>query len=348
MARVLLLSATAPNDRNGEHLRPLRGLEASAVADKFGVHSLTDDPAAADAIIFAESYGGGWHFERVRAHPYTRQYREKCFIFSSNPYVIPFLPGVYSAIGRRWASGRTVPGFYSGQPPNEFTTYTPPEEDLPYLYSFMGSIENATVRQKLAGLSHPRSLFQDTSADFALLLHWKMSPRERRDYYRRYAELTKASKFILCPRGLSCSSIRLFETMRMGRVPVILSDDWSAPHGPCWDRFSIRVREEKFAEVPDLLEAQEGQAVAMGKLARAQWEDWFSEEAAFHRLVDWCLELQAHRRLPESVTRWLVYLHYLRPFHFRRLVRRKLQGGRGLAGGAEGVAEPLGEPRLPP
>ena len=350
MARVVLLSATAANDDNGEHLRPWRGLQESAAADRFGLHGLTDDPEVADAIIFAESYGAGWHFERVRAHEFTRLYREKCFIFSSNPLVIPFLPGVYSSLGWRWGSTRTVGGFYVGQPPNEFTTYSPPESDLPYLYSFMGSTGNAAVRPNLARLAHPRSSFQDTSADFARLLRWEMSPRERRDYHRRYAELTKASKFILCPRGLSCSSIRLFETMRMGRVPVILSDDWLPPHGPCWEKFVVRVREKKFWQVPRILEEREEEAVVMGKLARAQWEDWFSEEAAFHRVVEWCLELKLRRLIPEKVARWPVYLHYLRPFHFRRLVKRKLgEAGVGAqAGVPEEAATELGEQRLPP
>ena len=329
MARIVLLSATAAEDENSEHRRPLRGLQESAALDKFGEHALTDDPETSAAIIFAESYGAGWHFERVREHAFTQRYREKCFIFSSNPFVIPFLPGVYSSIGRRWASSRTAAGFYVGQPPNEFTTYSPPEPGLPYLYSFMGSIKNAPVRRNLARLSHPRSLFHDTSADFARLLQWKMSQRERRDYQRRYAELTKASKFILCPRGMSVSSIRLFETMRMGRVPVILSDGWRPPRGPDWKKFSIRVREKKFAQLPRLLEEREAEAEAMGELARATWEDWFSEEAAFHRVVEACLEIRARRIIPESVRRWPVYLQYLRPFHFRRLLGRKLRALRG-------------------
>src|SRR2546423_4170060 len=47
-----------------------------------------------------------------------------------------------------------------------------------------------------------------------------------RDYWRRDGEICKASKFILCSRGVGTSSVRLFDTMRMGRVPVILSDQW--------------------------------------------------------------------------------------------------------------------------
>src|SRR5688572_29067298 len=141
-----------------------------------------------------------------------------------------------------------------------------------------------------------------------------MGERERFDYERRYAEVAKASKFVLCPRGLSVSSIRLFETMRMGRVPVILSDAWIAPPGPRWEMCAIRVREKDFAKVPRLLEQREPEAVKMGELARKEWEEWFSDEVLFHRLVELCLDIRANRKWPESVTRWPVYLQRLRPF----------------------------------
>src|SRR5205823_9816563 len=141
-----------------------------------------------------------------------------------------------------------------------FTTYTRPGQELPYLFSFMGCARNAEVRAKLSTIRHPRSFFQNTAQDFDRILDRKMDRRERLDYDRRYAELTKASKFVLCPRGLSPSSIRLFETMRMGRVPVILADGWVPPIGPRWDDFSIRVHERDFAMVPQLLEEREGKA----------------------------------------------------------------------------------------
>lgn len=328
MAQVVLLSATPANDRTPEHLTPLQDLRDAAASDRFGAHRLTEDAATADVILFAESYGGGWHFERVRRHPFTRRYREKCFIFCSNPFVIPFLPGIYTGIDRRWASRRTISGFYLDVPKSRFTTFTPPSDDLPYLYSFMGSLGTAAVRRKLAGLAHPRGFYQDTAADFSRALHGQMDAREQQDYQRRYAEMTKASKFVLCPRGLSVSSIRLFETMRMGRAPVILSDDWVVPPGAAWETFSIRVAERDWQRIPQILEALEHEAVAMGERARLEWVKWFSREVAFHRIVESCLALRAQRVLPERIARWPVYLQYLRPFHFRKLVRRLAQARR--------------------
>ncbi|HVF71373.1 MAG TPA: exostosin family protein [Chthoniobacterales bacterium] len=319
MARVLLLSATPADDQTDFNLAPLRDAENCATVDRFRIHSLTRDPEAADLILFVEFYGGGWHFARVRAHPLVRKYREKCFLFCANPFVIPVLPGVYTGVEKPWASSRTRPGFYLGRTENKFTTFTEPDHELPYLFSFMGSTRNAPVRGRLATLQHPRSFFQNTTEDFDRILKRKMDPRERLDYDRRYAELTKASKFVLCPRGLSASSIRLFETMRMGRVPVILSDNWVAPIGPAWEKFSIQVSERDFASIPTLLENREADAVEMGLRARAEWEEWFSREVLFHRLVELCLDIKTNRTLPEWLGRWRAYLQFLRPLHVRRI-----------------------------
>jgi len=333
MAEIFLLSASPDDEQTDFNLAPLLEMQECAALDRFGVHSLTSNPAKADLIIFVEFYGGGWYFERVRRHPLLRKHREKCFLCCSNPFVIPFLPGVYTGIERRWASARTRPGFYLGRTKNKFTTYTPAAPDLPYLFSFMGAVRNAPVREKIAALRHPRSFFQNTTEDFDRVLLQTMDRRERLDYERRYAELIKASKFILCPRGLSASSVRLFETMRMGRVPVILSDDWIAPIGPRWEEFAIRIPENDVGRIPRLLEECEPAAVAMGECAHKEWENWFSEEVLFHRLVELCLDIQRNRRLPESLGRWSAYLHYLQPFHFRRMLGAGYRALRGMMTG---------------
>ncbi len=329
MARVVLLSATPADDVTPYNLAPLHALQDSAARDRFGVHHVTEDAENADLILFAEFYGGGFHFEQLRRHPLVRRAREKCFLFCSNAIVLPFLPGVYASLERPWASARTCGGFYLGIAQNEFATFTPPSHDLPFLFSFVGSAANSAVRREVAQLSHQRALMQDTAADFARLLRLELSSEERSAYHRRYADATKSSKFVLCPRGVGASTIRLYETMRMGRVPVIISDRWIAPDGPDWDAFSLRVAERDVGLIPRLLEEREEDAVAMGERAHAAWQDYFSEEAAFHRVVESCLTLRARRRLPEAIARWPVFLQYLRPFHLRKLLRRKYEGLRG-------------------
>jgi len=202
-------------------------------------------------------------------------------------------------------------------------TFSPPTQEVPYLYSFIGSLDTAPVRHHLATLPHFGAFFQDISADYSRALYGTMDADEMRNCRRRYVEITHASKFVLCPRGLGVSSVRLFDTMRMGRVPVILSDDWVEPIGPDWNQFSLRVRERDFAQIPTLLKEHEADAVEMGLLARATWEQWFADEVAFHRVVEWCLAIKRRRRISEKWARLPVYAQFLRPFHFRHLLRTK-------------------------
>lgn len=324
MAEVLLLSV-APESGDPYNRGAFRKLIKSARLDSFRKHSLTDDPSAADLILFAELYGAGAYFQSVRQHPFVTRFREKCFVFCSNDFIIPFLPGIYASIEQRWSSRRTRSGFYLAVSENEFVSFEPPHERLMYLCSFLGAVDTSPVRRKLGTLSYQRSFFQDTSAEYRDVLSGKIDAAGMREYWRRYAEICKASKFILAPRGLGASSVRLFDAMRMGRVPVILSDQWVEPEGPCWDKFSLRVPEADYARIPALLERYESKAVEMGMLARAQWEEWFSEPVCFHRVVEWCLQIKRDRKIPEKIAHFIPFIQYLRPFHFRHLLRTKYQ-----------------------
>ena len=321
MARVFLLSAATAQESTPYNLAALHALRKSAAADRFRVHELTEQPESADLILFADLYGAGMHFQAIRRHPLVRRYREKCFVFCSNAFVIPFLPGVYASIEKRWQSTRTRSGFHVANLQNEFASFTPPTEDLPYLFSFMGSTANARVRCEIAQLRHTRGFFRDTVEEFDRILHDRMTVHERRDYHRQYVELTKATKFVLCPRGLGTATIRLFETMRIGRAPVIISDQWVEPRGPAWEACSIRVKEREVSSIPKLLESREADAIALGQRAHQEWNDWFSDEVAFHRVVEWCLNILEERVAPEWLARWPAYLQLLRPVHLRYLLR---------------------------
>src|ERR1044072_7700007 len=130
MARVFLLSAAPVEQQNDYNMAALRTLRASAEKDQSGGHVLTEDAETADIILFAELLGTGLHFEGVRRHPLVKRHREKCFMFCSNAFVIPFLPGIYASVGKRWASSRTQGGFHVSPLQNEFSSFTPAADDL--------------------------------------------------------------------------------------------------------------------------------------------------------------------------------------------------------------------------
>jgi hypothetical protein len=313
MANVLLVTTEPEVDpRRGAGRRDFDFLTRSAHRDRFGIHRLVENSQQADLILFVGSFEPG--FQDVRRHAFVRRMRERCFLVDAGDNVIPFLPGVYTSIERRWYSNsRTRTGSYlrvfSNPTIEHFSNYH--ECDL--LYSFLGTFQTSPVRARLSRLQHPHGEVRD-SCD-------RHGPVEQTEY----AGLLRRSKFILCPRGLGPSSWRIFESMKAGRVPVIISDQWVPPSGPAWDEFSLRVAEGSIDRIPMLLESLQGDAEHMGRIARAVWEQWFSEETAFHRIVEWCLDMQRQRRMPESIARWPVYIQLLRPRHFRHIVLRGLK-----------------------
>lgn len=324
MARVHLVSIELPSPITGA--APPRGvafrLRESQQVDRFGVHTLTDDPAAADLILFVRPLTEGGIFSRLLGHPLVRQYRRKCYLYDANDRIVPLLPGIYPSVEQRWYDrGRTRSGAYLVAEENPALDEDHGADERRYLYSFVGTYRSAAIRSELGRLEHPRGYCRDTYDEGDRI--WRHgSAEEKQGFRRRYLEVTWASHLVLCPHGFGVSSIRLFETMRAGRAPVILADEWVAPEGPCWDRFSIRVPEKDWAGIPALLGEREADAAVMGRLARQQWEEWYAPPVLFHRMVEDCLSLAQTRRLPEPVASWVAYLQLLRPSHQRHWARQ--------------------------
>jgi hypothetical protein len=241
-------------------------------------------------------------------------------MYSTDWRVVPFLPGVYTALEKSWYLPRRVrPGFYPGCMINPLVKFEPEgERDL--LYSFMGDPQTAEVRRRLAAMEHPRGAVIDTSRENQDVMG-RRSPEEHATFWQRYVDLARRSQFGLCPRGMAPSSIRLFEMMCMGRAPVILSDEWIPPAGPDWQACSVRISEKDVGAVPEILAAREGESRELGLAARREWERWFSPPVFFDRVVQLCVEIQTARRLPERLARLSIFPQLLRPRNFRELVR---------------------------
>ncbi len=319
MSKVLLLSLAEETPEDNSYLRgAYTRLKESANLGR-SRHELVDDPGVADIILFAEMH---LIFAfKVRRHPYYKSYREKCFAFSIADYVLPFVPGVYASIEKKWYSPRRVrTGCYLSIQENPYANFDPAPTGQDLLYSFIGSANTSPTRASLSRLQHPRSIFIDTSSESLPILS-AGTPEQKAAFFKRYADIARRSKFVLCPRGMGTSSIRLFEMMRMGRAPVILADAWIPPEGPRWEQFSIRIPEAEAPNVPRILERRENEAVAMGLKAREEWQRWFSPEAVFNTVVDACLEIKAARRLPEFLACLMIYPQLLRPHFFRAYLR---------------------------
>jgi len=167
-------------------------------------------------------------------------------------------------------------------------------------------------------LQHPDQFLFDTTPYWP---YGELPEEKQQELETQYQRVSLQSKFVLCPRGYGTSSIRLFEVLRMGRVPVILSDAWVSPEGPSWEAFSLRVAEADTYNLPEILMAHEADAIAMGYRAREAWEHWFGQEAIFHRVVEWCINIKAMRAQPETLHRFRIMPQLLRRPYAQMLLK---------------------------
>ncbi len=308
MAKVLILSSAIDGPFDVWKHSSAFLLKHSAGLDIFGQHCLTDDPVEADIILFAEMATHGKFAEMVRSHPYYRRFPAKCFIFDSSDFFRPTVPGIYASLAQdQHRPDYTRTGFYLYLIQNPFITFRPCSGSEKYLASFVGSSHTHPVREKLFEFGRDDIYVKDTSSYSHQTTH-DGQPAERAIFWSEYAESMADAKFSLCPRGRGTGSIRLFESMKMGRACVILSDAWQPNEHITWSEFSIKVAERDAQQIPEILDRHAHRAAEMGACARQAWENWFSERVCFHRMVELCLDI----RKQGGVGRLARHLHTLR------------------------------------
>lgn len=319
MAKVIVLSSTG-----GKSFDPWKQgtaflIRHSAELDTLRQHSLVEDPEEADIILFAEMGMCGAFAELVRHHPYYVRFPGKCFLFDSSDGAFPVLPGIYASLTEQnYRPDHTRTGFYLYLVENAFITYRPPTGNENLLASFVGSRITHPVREKLFAFHREDIVTRDTSRDsYRMMYHGQ--PAEREQFWSEYADSIAAAKFSLCPRGRGAGSIRLFESMRIGRACVVISDAWHPNDGVDWESFSIRVPESDAHRIPEILESYSDRAAGMGMRARSEWENWFSEKVRFHRIVELCLSIRDARRSFGQTQRMYNLRHI--PLHPRRYLR---------------------------
>ncbi len=233
-----------------------------------------------------------WQASALFQNDIFRAFRERAVVYDERDEPWVAAPGVYVSLPRRHfdPSAARAWGYYT----QSDATAVPEERAPDLLFSFVGTPGHVTsgghrVRRDILRLKHGRAHIEDSSG--FVFFNDGGDPAAHQARQRHFAEVLARSRFVLCPRGRGTSSIRLYEVMRAGRVPVILSDEWVAPEGPDWEGLALRVPESRVGDVPSLLESRENEWERMGAAARRAYEEFFSPEVSFHRIVEKCAEV---------------------------------------------------------
>lgn len=283
---------------------------------------LVKDPESADLILFLECRDQGFLADRVRTSKLRCNFKSKVCIVDPSDHYLPDIPGLYASNNRRNTSEYVVTGsyyhtsLYSSLDTYEHLSYVSPKN----LYTFRGSCSNHECRRALLDIVDDRMDRVDTSGRVTATFstgEQSQVQQLQENYFRAIAD----AKFVICPRGVGAGSIRLFETMSFGRVPVIVSDDWIEPRGMDWNSFSFRVKESQILHLPELLRQEEPRADLMGQKAKEAFLENFSERSMAQYIVTSCLHTLSRWRKASRVERVRPYLKLRDPKMLRMIGR---------------------------
>ena len=288
MNKVLLLT-TNPNAMNGDFWTSFRRIERSLTSERSNWLRATTAEEA-DIILFTDPTDS--LLRDVRQHSIYKAHREKAMVNCDHDVAYPLVPGLYTSLrqGRfnpRWSEG----GYYVKVLDHEWVIATPLVTPSRHLCSFVGTFDTHPIRECLARIDRSDVFVRDTSSGAGRLCGQSTTVYD--SWKREYAQSLCDSAFILCPRGVAPSSYRIFEAMKAGRVPVIISDDWVAPVGPAWEQFSLRVAERHIARVAEVCAANADRAADMGQLAAIAFTDYFSIESCATTILDRCMAIKS-------------------------------------------------------
>lgn len=237
-----------------------------------GQDRIVDDPEKASHILFLESGRRRlkpWSGNHLAFHPLVRRYPRKCYIWCSEDNPLTYLPGLYVSMPRRFFDRSLHRAFrYLSLNTERFPVPDSKERNL--LYSFIGA-PTSPLRREILRERHP----PDTLVAETLNYNHNLHPSE--DIIHSYIDVLARSVFTLCPPGSGTSSYRLFEAMRAGSVPVIISDNLVLPDGPVWEKCCLRVPERDAARLDAVLRSVTDSVVA-GQAAQAAFRDYLSCE----------------------------------------------------------------------
>jgi hypothetical protein len=136
----------------------------------------------------------------------------------------------------------------------------------PLLYNFMGGYMThylTSIRQDLFDMKHPTNTmvrntgvwhFNDIVYTDKQNIDTKFKETESHsDNTETYNKLMIGSDFCLCPSGSGPNSIRFWEALGVGTIPVLLADTLDLPDHPLWESTILKIKEKDFETIPEIL-----------------------------------------------------------------------------------------------
>uniref|UniRef100_A0A6C0LYQ4 Exostosin GT47 domain-containing protein n=1 Tax=viral metagenome TaxID=1070528 RepID=A0A6C0LYQ4_9ZZZZ len=136
-----------------------------------------------------------------------------------------------------------------------------------YLYSFQGAYRErwylTDVRKRIFEMKHP----ENTYINYIGQWHFENIVYNKKQNNKgelniddkhiknkeEYNQLLLKSRFTLCPSGSGPNSIRFWESLAVGSIPILLADTLDLPKHVLWDEAIVRVKEADLKKIPNIL-----------------------------------------------------------------------------------------------
>ena len=137
-----------------------------------------------------------------------------------------------------------------------------------YLFSFMGGYDKrgylTTIRERIfkmkdrddiyikntGGWHFDSVVYSNDQNNKGVIIKTDKNDKNKENYN----ELLLNSRYSLCPSGSGPNSIRLWESLAIGTIPIILSDNLELPQHELWKDTIINIKESDLEDIYKILE----------------------------------------------------------------------------------------------
>jgi len=255
----------------------------------------------ADALVMHEmfSFKEQRYVQRLLSDPVAGRFGYKLYVINFDDCATGLLKGLYTSMPSRRFDPRLHAAIPYFRYHNPVVFQSQPTVEPKFLAAWRGNEGSHPLRKQM-------------------LERWKGDARfwleSTQSWYNhgeneqvRFVEMIRTSKFSLCPGGLAPTSFRIFESMALGRAPVIMADQFVYPAGLDWAEFSVQIPERDEARLGEILEARAGAWEKLGRAAKAAWDAHFARPVVATYYLEQILRLYRARSTEtqrEEAARW--------------------------------------------
>jgi glycosyltransferase involved in cell wall biosynthesis len=263
----------------------------------------TENPADADYFVFpymleemTEAAGPAWVSSWLRQLPHYAGNEHRHVFMTLHDSSVRFnLESVFfrASIQRSCRDDRAVAIPYAVEDLIRQTHFDPSR--IRYDATFAGSagcpVSGPVRRQVIASLAKTTRI--KTFVSPAERFHGHQKGAERQERRELFLKSLAESWMVVCPRGAGVNTYQFFETLSMGRIPALISDDCLLPFEDRinYDAFMLRIPEKDAGHSAEIiaqwLATQTTETLLKRcRLARRTWEEYCACTRWNHRIVE--------------------------------------------------------------